>query len=96
MTHSLALVAKYSAARAISSGASSRPNGRVAIASSIQSSPLPSCSRFTRRSPSVSVQPTLIWLTRMRSRFKVAATFLVKVMSPPLDTEYGHSLGSPM
>ena len=50
----------------MSCGERSRPNGRVATASSIQFAPRPSSSRFTRSSPSVSVQPTLSWLTRIR------------------------------
>src|SRR5207244_3949414 len=87
VTHSLALVAKYSAARAMSSGTSRRPKGRVAIACSIHSSPLLSSSRFTRRSPSVRVHPTLIWLTRIRSRFSSDAAFFVSVIRPPFDTE---------
>ena len=42
---------------------------------------------FTRRSPSVNVQPTLIWLTRMRAVLRSDAAFFVSVISPPLDTE---------
>src|SRR5687768_10373923 len=57
--------AKYAAASAISRGVSSRPNGINATASPSQSARLPSL-LCTTSSPSVSVQPTLSWLTRIR------------------------------
>ena len=38
----------------------------------------------------------MIWLTRIRYRPSAAAAFRVIVISPPFETEYGPSFGSPM
>ena len=78
---------KYTAADATSSGEKRRPPGAYAVGSREgQSSGSPSVA-FNTRSLGVSVQPGLIWLTRMPSGPWASARLRVRVISAPLQAE---------